>query len=323
MKKVLLIGLACVVIVAGFLLMREPVERSVSAPVSPAVAQVVEKQETGLSQSVIGPDAPVRIPLPNPELPALNRDLVPVHLYPLFGWEDIGGYVPRRSFVEAIDHVLSAEEVRALLMFVRSKPADVGLSDEDFNGVGDVVLLKLEEQKSLYPEYTDHLAVMFYDESLNSTWRDYCIQHIGTVYPRTPADKHPVIRQLYEDALAPGSKFAGTTMLSMKRSAGTPDMPEAFVADRAFEVASSTAYGDAERLSALHVAATFQHPEATDLAREIAVSNRSAIFRAASIAVIGLTGDASDQPLLQKYVKSSDIRLRVASAEALKNLNRE
>jgi len=313
---ILLVG---VVILAAFLLMREK---------ESAVSQTVEPQEVVLSQpaltgskSASQANSSFRIPLPTPELPELNPNLVPVHLYPLFGWKDIGGYVPRRRFVEALDHKLSADEVRSMLMFARSKPEEVGLSDDDFNGVGDVVLLKLEEQKQLPVDYTDHLVVMFYDESLNPQWRDYCIQHIGTVYQRTPVEKRPVIRQLYEDAIKAGSTFAGTTMLSMKRNAGTSDLPESFVAECAFEVASSDSFDDAERLSALHVAATFNHPEAIDLAREVAVSKRSAAFRAASLAVIGLTGDASDQPLLEKYVKSSDIRLRVASAEALKRLN--
>ncbi len=308
------------VVLAAFLLVRETEEEVALEASSPSVSQVVEFQETGRSQSVPAADSSSRIPLPEPELPELTASLVPTHLYSLFGWKNIGGYVPRRRMVESLGDNLSADEVRALLLFARSKPDKVGLTESDFNGVGDVVLLKLEEQKQLPADYTDHLVVMFYDESLNAIWRDYCIQHLGTVYPRAPVEKRPVIRQLYEDALKPGSSFAGTTLLSMKRSAGTSDLSEGFVADRAFEVASSSAYGDAERLSALHVVAEFNHSEAIDLAREIAVSKRSATFRMASLAVIGMCGDESDQALLEKHSKSSDIRLRTAATEALKRL---
>lgn len=264
-----------------------------------------------------------RILLPDPKLPELSARLVPAHLHPLFGWDSIGGYVPRRRMVEALGQDLSGDEVRALMMFVRAKPAEVGLSESDFNGVGDVVLLKLETQKELHPDYSDHLAVMFYDQALNATWRDYCIQHLGTVYARIPEEKRPVIRQLYLDALEPGSDFAGTTLLSMKRSAGTPDLPKEFVAEKAMAVASSDAYGDAERLSALHVAAEFNPPDAVELARQIAASRHTAQFRAAALAVIGAVGEETDRPLLEKYIKSSDIRLRVSAAEGLKNLNRE
>jgi hypothetical protein len=319
---ILIVG---VVLSAVLLLMRET---------EPAVSPAVESQDVDLSPPVETPalnesksapqtDASGRLLLPAPELMALNPRLVPAHLHPLFGWKDIGGYVPRRRFVEAIDHELSPDEVRALLLFARSRPGDVGLSDADFNGVGDVVLLKLEEQKVLPAEYTDHLAIMFYDESLNAQWRDYCIQHIGTVYSRTLEEKRPLIRQLYEDALKPGSPFTGTTLLSMQRSAGTADLPGSFVAKRAMEVASSSAYADAERLSALHVAAKFNHPEALGLARQIVTSKQTAVFRAASLAILGAQGDASDRPLLEKYSNSSDIRLRVAATEALNKLNRK
>jgi hypothetical protein len=200
---------------------------------------------------------------------------------------------------------------------------DFGLSDGGFNGVGDVVLLKLEEQETLHPDYTDHLVAMFYDESLNTKWRDYCIQHLGTVYPRTQPDKRPVVDQLYEDAIQPGSQFAGTTLLSMKRSTTGNGLSKEWVAEKAMGVADSTEYSDAERLSALAVAAKFNHPDAVALAREIAPSKHTVTFRMASLAVIGTHGDVSDRPLLEKYSNSSDIRLRTAATEALKNLNQQ
>lgn len=264
-----------------------------------------------------------RIPLPQLTIPELNANLVASHLHPLFGWGSTAGYVPRRRLVESLGQELSGDEIRVLFMFIHAKPEQVGLTESDYNAVGDVVLLKLEDQKQLPADYTDHLAVLFYDQSRNHTWRDYCIQHLGTVYQRAPQDKRPAIRQLYLDTLEPGSDFAGTTLLSMKRSADTPDLPKEFVAEKAMTVASSDAFGDAERLSALHVAAEFNHPDAVKLARQVVSSKHTALFRSASLAVIGMAGDETDQPLLEKYVKSSDIRLRVAAAEASKKLNRE
>jgi hypothetical protein len=324
MKKLIWIGVAVTGVVAAFFLARETRDgvalEATSAPVSQGMAP---QGAEAAPDAEIKPSVAERLPLPNPRLPELVPSLVPESLHPLFGWKEIGGYVPRRRLVEALDRELAADEVQALLMFVRSAPGAVGLSNEDFNGVGDVVLLKLEAQKNLPEEYTDHLVVMFYDETLNATWRDYCIQHLGTVYQRTPEEKRPVIRQLYEDALAPGGSFAGTTLLSMKRSAGPADLPREVVAQKAMSVASSEAFGEAERLSALAVAAEFKHPEAVGLARQVAVSKRSAMFRMASLAVIGQCGDASDRPLLEKYTQSSDIRLRTAATEALKKLTRQ
>jgi hypothetical protein len=323
MKKVGWIVAVVLAVWTVFLLVKKPEPGAGSVDLTSAVSTQTQSPASSPPVFAGKNQVAVRIPLPEPVCLELNAGLVPMHLHPLFGWKDIGGYVPRRRFVEALGDTLSADEVAALILFARRKPEDVGLSESDFNGVGDVVLLKLEEQKKLPVDYTDHLVVMFYDESLNPQWRDYCIQHLGTVYPRTAEEKRPVIRQLYNDALASGSAFAGTTLLSMKRSAGTPDLSRDVVAEKAMIVALSDAFSDAERLSALAVAAEFNHPDALDLAREVAVSKRAATFRMASLAVIGRHGDITDQPLLEKYSKSSDIRLRTAATQALQNLNHE
>jgi len=320
MKKVLLIGVALIGIVAAFLLVKK--SGRVDAPSGMTAAIPAQPQSPIKPNSQPDPKlkSAERIPLPQPVVPEFNAGLVPAHLHPLLGWQNTGGYVPRRRLVESLGQNLSADEIRALVMFLYAKPHQVGLAESDYNAVGDVVLLKLEDQKQLPADYTDHLVVMFYDQSRNHTWRDYCIQHLGTVYQRTPEEKRPVIRQLYLDALEPGSSFAGTTLLSMKRSAGTADLPKEFVAEKAMAVASSDAFGDAERLSALHVAAEFNHPDAVKLARQIVSSKHTTLFRSASLAVIGMAGDETDKPLLEKYVKSSDIRLRVSAVEALKKL---
>jgi hypothetical protein len=324
MKKWILFITATVLILAVFLIVQKtgnPPEvsaSSVSSQSVPPVSAVYQKPDEDHSVSSVQ-----RIPLPQLLIPELNAGLVPSHLQSLLGWQNAGGYVPRRRLVESLGQNLSADEIRALVMFLYAKPAQIGLTENDYNAVGDVVLLKLEDQKQLPADYTDHLVVMFYDQSRNHTWRDYCIQHLGTVYQRTPEEKRPVIRQLYLDALEPGSSFAGTTLLSMKRSAGTADLPKEFVAEKAMAVASSDAFGDAERLSALHVAAEFNHPAALGLARQIVSSKHTTVFRSAALAAIGMKGNETDKPLLEKYVKSSDIRLRAAAAEALKKLNHE
>jgi hypothetical protein len=324
MKRSLLIVAAAVVVLAVFWWIQKRESATSAVAVNntkrqiPVDEMVPSREECPKGGAGLLPVE--RIPLPNPELPGIDARLVPAHLHPLLGWQNSGGYVPRRRLIESLGQNLSADEIRSLVMFIHAKPDQVGLTESDFNAVGDVVLLKLEDQKQVPADYTDHLVVLFYDESRNPTWRDYCIQHLGTVYQRTPEEKRPVIRQLYLDTLEPGSDFAGTTLLSMKRSTGTDDLPKEFVAEKAMEVASSDAYGDAERLSALHVATEFNHPDAVTLARQIVRSKQTALFRSASLAVIGMMGNETDKPLLEKYVKSSDIRLRTAASAALQRL---
>lgn len=326
MKKLILI-IFVPVIIALVVLFKGKEEPSAEGQVETSIVSLLPESICPIFASNTKNPDPItntpnkRIPLPDPIVPVLDPAEISLRLHPLFGWKDIGGYVPRRRMVEALGNDLSDADIRALLAFVRSMPEAVGLDESGFNGVGDVVLLKLEEQPQLPSDFADHLVAMFYDEVLNAIWRDYCIQHLGTVYQCVPKEKRSLIRQLYQDALEPGSTFAGTTLISMKRSIGTPDMPINFVAEQAMAVASSDAFADAERLTALNIAAYFRHPEAVGFARQIIDSRESAaMFRAAAIAVLGKHGQPSDTSILQSYLNSSDIRLRVSAKNALDTL---
>ena len=56
---------------------------------------------------------------------------------------------------------------------------------------------------------------------------------------------------------------------------------------------------------------------ATRTAREVAASDAAVMLRVSAIAAIGLLGNAEDMPLLSRYERSSDTRLRTASISAI------
>lgn len=106
MNKSLIIGLAVMGIVAAFLLIKRP-ERDVgsfavtaadSAPVQSSVSKEPHSAEN--RQSI------ERLPLPTPKVPRVAPEWVPIHLHPLFGWKEIGGYVPRRRLRTAATEAL-------------------------------------------------------------------------------------------------------------------------------------------------------------------------------------------------------------------------
>lgn len=141
MKKVLLIGVALIGIVAAFLL----VKRSGRVDVPSGMTAAIPAQPQSPIKPNSQPDPKLksaeRIPLPQPVVPELNAGLVPAHLQPLLGWQNSGGYVPRRRLVESLGQNLSADEIRSLVMFLYAKPHQVGLAESDYNAVGDVVLV--------------------------------------------------------------------------------------------------------------------------------------------------------------------------------------
>lgn len=257
------------------------------------------------------------------ERPLASRETVPEHLHYLFGWgEEPGGYQRRSRRVEQMARDLSEAEVNALLAFLYMKPGEVGLSEGDFNATGDVVMEKIEDQMVIHPDYTEHLAAIYYDGSFSEIWRDYSLQHIGSSYKRMEASRLSVLRELYEDALTPGSVMAGTALLAMKNSLGGEGITPEYVSSSAIAVAEDASFRDSSRLTAMLIASELGSPDALTLAREVVESKEvTAHFKAAAIASIGLQGDLGDLDLLQKYSKSSDIRYRMAATSALEKLN--
>lgn len=251
------------------------------------------------------------------ERPSFSAATCPIHLRPVFGLGDYAGYVQRKRIIQSLGKNLSSEEINALFAYLYFKPNEVGLDQNGYDALGDVIMLKLEEQVPFPSAYTDHLVSVYNDTTRSSNWRDYCIQHLGTTYVHASLEQQPAIRQLFMDVIEQEPEIAGTVLLAMKNA----DMEPSLVSDQAMMVASGSKYPDASRLSALHVAADVKHPEALPLARTIADSNQTVHFRMAAMAVIGKLGDSSDIQLLLQYVNSSDIRLRESSKAALRNIN--
>ena len=256
----------------------------------------------------------------------VNRDLVdlatvPLRLHTLFNGAETG-YPMRCRFVKALGTALPEAEVAALLLFVTSTPEAVGMSRGHFNSVADKVLNKLEEQDHVPPVLIDHLMGMFYDESGDYTWRDYCIQHLGSLYSTPTADgKREAIRRVFKDAAHPDVGMAGTVALALRNNMNQEGISPELASQTAATVALDENQDDADRLTAMLAAAELGNSEMLTLARRIVGSKNSIHFRMSSMAAMGMLGDTSDLPTLEKYTSSSDMRLRLAAQAAVKKIN--
>jgi hypothetical protein len=246
---------------------------------------------------------------------------IPLKLRMLFDGAK-SSYPMRCRLVKALGTSLPDTEVSALLLFITSTPEAVGMSRGHFNSVADKVLNKLEEQENVPSVLIDDLMGMFYDESGDYTWRDYCVQHLGSLYSTPVADgKREAIRRVFEDAAQPGSKMAGTAALALKNNVGKEGISPELAAQLAATVALDENQDDADRLTAMLTAAELGNQEMLTLARRIIGSKNSIHFRMSSMATIGMLGNASDLPTLEKYINSSDMRLRLAAQGAVKKIN--
>lgn len=324
MKKV--ISIFFVVVAGGILAFslsrKSPPEQDLAIPVSVPM----EESSVVLKKKPVAPPPAVRLPsrISIPEsrtITELDWERIPESFKPLFG-SDKSGYKKRYRFVDVLGSDLPEQELKALLMFIAADPETVGLTRGSFNGLGDKVLEKLEQQDAVPPELIDSLVAMFYDESGDSNWRDYCLQHLGALYRTDAANgKRPLIRQLYTDAMKPESGMAGTAVLALGNSMDGTTLTQAKVSEQAAEVALDDQQPDPTRLSAMLKGAELGNRDMLILARDIIDSSHSAHFRMSALAVVGVLGDVSDLPLLEKYTESSDMRFRNASRAAVKKIN--
>lgn len=246
---------------------------------------------------------------------------IPPSLHTLFSGNQCG-YIARCRFVKSLGTSLSDAEIASMLLFITSTPEAVGMNRGHFNSVGDKVINKLEEQVSVPPVLIDHLMAMFYDESGDYTWRDYCVQHLGSIYSTSAADgKREAILQLFKDAAHPDVGMAGTAALALKNNVGQEGISSELAAQSAATVALDETQDDADRLTAMLTAAELGNREMLTLALRVVESKNSIHFRMSSMATIGILGDTSDLPTLEKYTSSPDMRLRIASQAAVKKIN--
>ena len=230
-------------------------------------------------------------------------------------------YLERCRFVKDLRSDLSGDEINALFLFITASPAQVGLKRSHFNSVGDKVINKLESQNLVPPELVDHLIAMFYDETGDFTWRDYCVQHLGALYATDAAlGKREQIFELFSAAMEADAGMAGTVTLAFRANLGQEGISKELVSSKAAEVALNEEQNEASRLTSMLAAAELGNREMLILARGILESKESAHFRMSSMAAIGMLGDASDLPTLGKYTQSSDMRLRTASKAAAKKI---
>lgn len=244
----------------------------------------------------------------------------PATLEPLFSHES--SYLNRCRFARSLSRDQSDEEVNALLQFIISSPQYVGLTRDHFNSVGDKVINALERQNAMPPVLIDYLMMMFRDEEGNHTWRDYCIQHLGSTYSSDAASgKREQILQVWDEAIKPEVRMSGTVVLALQLNIGQEGVSKAYAAGKAAEVAVDENQSDASRLTAIQIAAELGDEEMLPLAREIVSSRECSVsLRMSSMATIGILGNASDLDLLGEYTSSSDMRLRLASRAAVEKI---
>ncbi len=285
------------------------VPQSDSTPASNSINQNVAAENNKKKEKKV---QKIRIPVPiSSEIPdSLKTVLCGDH------------FLERIEGVKKLGNNLSEEEISYLYAFLDIKGNAAGLSSDELDALKNDIAAKLIDQKQVPPDLAYNLTAMYNNRHHNTVWRDYCIQHLGTLYPRlrNQKEKTDLIKTLWQATEETDLSIGGTALISLKRNINAPGVSAKMITEKALALAQSPKCGEATKITAIQICANLGEKQIRETARKIAVSRESVPLRMSAIAAIGTIGVESDRPLLEKYAKSSDIRLRTAAQSALKRL---
>ena len=132
----------------------------------------------------------------------------------------------RQEAVGQLGSRLSDEEYKVLLQFLARKPAEEALKPDELDALKNEVVNCLKNQGRNPAELIRQLIVLYQDESQGEVWRDYCVQHLGTLYKAAEgADREAARKLLFQATELRQSSIPGTALIAIANNSGTTEVP--------------------------------------------------------------------------------------------------
>ncbi len=247
--------------------------------------------------------------------------MLPDTLQLVFGQAAEKRYVPRVRAVHGLAAELTVEQVTACYDFLTQKLESQPLSDLEFNGLKNELVFALMRQRRKPEELASRLVSMFQDQSLDSTWRDYCVQFFGKWYDAAPRNEgRDAMATAQWDVLKNerASRFAGAAATQLGFLAGKyPEFPRDAVSSACLEALLDPLCSETSKVALLQVCASLGAAGALAEARRLAAMKSNPVLRASAIAAVGMLGDHSDLVWLTPLAESPDLRLRKPAQAAI------
>ena len=233
-----------------------------------------------------------------------------------------GDFDTRANSVRGLASSLAANDLPALYEWLRSNDDPGGLPSGTLNALKNEVADALVAMDPPPPGLADELIAGYRNPSVDPVWRDYCIQFLGSLIPKTEdeAVRARIVGVLWDATRDTAEATAGTALIALHRNLDVEGVGSESLARRALEICGSSAKPPV-KATALQTAALLRSPDALPVAREWALSG-PATLRMAAIAAIGQLGDESDRSLLDRCSAEKDSRVKTAARAALKRLER-
>jgi HEAT repeat protein len=241
------------------------------------------------------------------------------------GSETAPSHAARLQAVRALSKDLLPDEVQALYGFLNRKsgedPASAQASSAERNALKNDVVNALKMQTVMPADLPARLIAMFNDPAHDPVWRDYCIQHLGSVYAGiTPLALQEQARQtLWTATSEKQGSIPGTALIALANLAGQPGFEKARIAATALALVRLPDYGEPAKITAFQICAKLDEQAVLPDARQ-QMTNGSVLIRVSALACVGILGDQSDLAALRQMESSSDSRLRTAAQAAIKRV---
>lgn len=236
-------------------------------------------------------------------------------------------YAERVRLIHRLPANLTPEQLERCRVFLASPITGQTLADLEFNGLKNELVFALLRQRGSLIELADLLVRLSNSPTTDTTWRDYCVQFLGKCYPHIhdAQSRRAMSAALWEALQNPtAGRAAGSAARQlMMLSRRYPEFPPDRIASVSLEVLKAPACPEETMTALLQVCAKLGKREALPIARSIAERSAPPVLRASAIAALGLLGDASELPLLQRLAQSGDRRISAPAQAALEKIQQD
>ena len=235
--------------------------------------------------------------------------------------ETFSPYAERVRLIHRLPSNLAPEQLERCRAFLGSPLAGQPLPDLEFNGLKNELVFALPRQREGLTELAELLVRVSRALETDATWRDYCVQFLGKCYPRINDAKS---REAMADALWEALKTqrkgraAGSAARQLMTLGRTfPEFPPEKVSAASLEALLDPTCSEETKTALLQVCGILGERAALPAVRTVAELDSSPVLRASAIAAIGMLGDASDLPLLERLAVSGDMRVSIRACSAI------
>lgn len=233
----------------------------------------------------------------------------------------------RMQAVRSLPTSLTAADAEALFEGIILPTQPQGLSLAKWAALYNDVFNAFNAMTGPLENYPERLIALVMEEARPAILRDYALQHLlAHVEFKLGAEaREKVLKEIQPLALeAVDTRLPGTYLLGIWKLAGKPGYPnKEAICEAAFKIASNAETATENRVSAIQICGQLGYAPALEASISLAQDKAMPVaLRSASLATIGLLGDAKHRTLLRKikYTGSSDPRILYAVDSALDKL---